>query len=327
MWTRTRRIFGWMLLVVIAMACSLACDRSHSDAATSAESAATVQSPAAPGSGSGAGVAVAQAEEVSAERYPGLMFALLEPAERVDFVRIASSELCPCDGAPASLDTCLQSIDASCEVALQVGALIMRRVKEQAGDVEILDEVQQYVENTRRVHTFDLEGVPTRGSETATVTVVEFADFQCPHCAQLSTVMSELHGRYGDRVRFYYKQFPLQSHPNAFAASVASLAAHRQGSFWPYESMVFSNQDRLGLATDPTPLLVQWAGELGLNTERFAADLASPELAAQVNADRAEGMTAGLQATPTVFINGVMLLEDYTLDGIAARIDAALAAP
>lgn len=321
MWSRSGRWLGTTMMVLLATVFTLACDRRSSNAAPSEERGGS----SASGEGSSPAV-VAQATEISADRYPGLMFALLEPAERATFVRLAEAELCPCNGAPSSLDSCLRSTESACELSLQVGALMMRRIKERAGDVEILDEVQQYIENTRRVHTFDLTSTPWRGAESATVTVVEFADFQCPHCALLSDVMDDLVARYGDRVRFYYKQFPLQSHPQAFAASVASLAAHRQGSFWDYESMIFHNQDRLSLATDPTPLLVQWAQELGLNSERFVADLASAELAAQVNADRAEGMAAGMQATPTVFVNGVMVLDEYTLEGLSAVIDAALSA-
>jgi protein-disulfide isomerase len=209
-------------------------------------------------------------------------------------------------------------------IALQAAALMMRGIQEGADDVEVLDGAQQHIRNARRVHTFDLAEVPWKGAENPTVVIVEFADFQCPACREVSTVLGSLLPEFESNLRIYYRQFPLPSHPNATPAAIASLAAHEQGQFWPYHDRIFSNQSRLNSTDDPTPLLLQWADELGLDRDRFVADLASPRLRQRVEADIAAGSGAGLMGTPTLYLNGVMVMDAYNRDALRARIQSAL---
>ena len=288
--------------------------------------AAPSDSPAAAsGAGPGDGSAVAQAA-VATDRYPalGIFFGLLTEPERARFGALAEAELCPCEGAVASLDACLQAEDV-CMLALSAADLMMRMIKESASDLEIADGLRQSLENARRVHTFNLEDTPYKGAENPVLTIVEFADFQCPHCRHVAGVMSQLMETFGDRVRVYYKHFPLGSHPQAMQAAIASRAAHRQGAFWAYHDTVFANQQQLGTVEDATAMLVGWAVELGLNEERFRADLADPALAAAVAAEREEGMQAGLQGTPTLYVNGVMLMENYEVESLTEYLNRRLA--
>lgn len=313
-----------MKMVLTLAALVVALPGCHGGGSASADSVPT-EPPAieatASGSGSGSGE-VAQAGAPAADRYPNLMFQLLEDAERARYVRLAEAELCPC-GAVESLDTCLRREDV-CELGLESGALMMRLVKQGAEDVEISDQVQQYVTNARRVWEFELSDTPWVGAENPEVVLVNFSDFECPHCREFAHVLDAIAERYGDRVRIYYKQYPLPSHRNAQAAAFAALAAHRQGQFMAFHDLVFQNQQALSAATDPIAFLVAMASQAGLNAERFVADANDAALRAQVDRDRTEGVTAGIMSTPTLFVNGVRMLEGYTVDELGSRLEAAL---
>jgi len=310
----------------IVVACALlvgisaGCDRTPSAGATPSPGGS--ENPGTPS----AVDQVAQADAPATDRYPALLFGLLEPDERARFVSLAEAELCPCDNSVQSLDACLSESEAPCTLALHVASLMMRMIKERAGDIEVLDAVQQAVSTARRVHTFDLTTTPWKGSDAPRITLVEFADFQCPACRTQSVVLNEIIETYGGRgVRLYFKQFPLSNRPNAQRASVAALAAHRQDHFWDYHDLIFTHQTRLSSASDPTELLVGWADELGLNRDRFIQDMNDPALELQVARDRQEGIDAGIQATPTLFINGVMVNDDYSAEALAERIETLLA--
>lgn len=271
------------------------------------------------------GTEVAVAEDgPSPTRYPGLLFELLDGTERGRFVGLAEAEFCPCDGPMTSLDACLQAEDV-CELGLQVGALMMRFVKEGAQDVEITDGIQQFVQNARRVWEFDLTNSPCIGAEEPTITLVNFSDFECPHCREFTHALDAVVEAHPDQVRVCYKQFPLASHPNAGAAAIAALAAHAQGSFIEYHDLVFEHQPALSAAEDPTALLVSLANQAGLNSERFVESANAESSRLQIEADRAEGIAAGLMSTPTCFVNGVKMMGGYTTEDLTARIDAALA--
>lgn len=308
------------LLWGASAACTTTSDASVPELAPSAEQG---EAPAAPSEASPVAQAAPGADEAEGPRYPALRFEMLPEEAQGRFIELASAELCPCEGAVASLDACLKQ-EQVCELGIQVAALMMQLTVTGMDAVEITDTVQSYLENMRRVHTFELGDTPYQGAEEPEVVVVEFSDFECPHCARLSAMWSGILEDLGDRVRVYHKQFPLASHPNAAAAAVAALAAHRQGHFVAFHDMVFENQMLLQGTSDPTPLFMQWAEACGLNLERFEADMNDPAVAAQVARDRAEGMAANIQSTPTLFLDGVLMLDAFSEDAIRAKIEAAL---
>lgn len=270
--------------------------------------------------------AVAQADDApAADRYPQLLFGLLTPEERTRFVGLAEGELCPCEeGSVVSLDACLQDPEQTCEIALQSAAIMMQGIKEGADDVELLNAIQLYQENMRRVHEFDLEGVPYKGAEDPDIVIVEYADFECPACRMVSGVLDGLMGEYGDRVRVYYRHFPLPTHHNAAVAARAATAAHNQDRFWDMHDRIFAGQAELQQAQDANALLATWAQELGLNMTRWAADLESDAVAARVEADRTSGIEASISATPTLYMDGRMLMGGYDAVTLAATIQARL---
>ena len=159
---------------------------------------------------------------------------------------------------------------------------------------------------------------PSRGDAKAPITVVEFTDFQCPACAAMHPIL-EKYEKLGNKVRFVVRDFPLPIHANARKAAEAANAAHQQGKFFEYAGLLFQRQDALDSAS-----LKKYATELGLDRVRFDAALDKGTYADEVQRDLIDGETYGVDSTPTIFVNGVVL---GTLSSEALReaIDRALA--
>ncbi len=140
---------------------------------------------------------------------------------------------------------------------------------------------------------------PSLGPDDAPVTIVQFADFQCGYCGRAVPLQKRILAELGGQVRWVNKQFPLDSHPRAREAARAALAAHAQGRFWEYHDRLFAGRTQLA-----TEELVAFARELGLDAARFRQELGSEALGRLVDEDLEVGRKAGVQGTPTFFING-----------------------
>lgn len=140
---------------------------------------------------------------------------------------------------------------------------------------------------------------PAKGAAAPLVTIVEYSDFECPICGGFATILDEVVHSYPDDVRIVFQQFPLSMHPGAEPAARASIAAQAQGRFWAMHDRLFAARH-----VADSDALVELAGDLGLDTTRFAADLAAPATAARVEAEQANGRKLGVRSTPNFFING-----------------------
>ena len=170
------------------------------------------------------------------------------------------------------------------------------------------------------VFSIATENRPSKGKQGAPVTIVEFTDFQCPSCARTQPVLEQLLTEYGDKVRLVVRDFPLDRHQNAFVAAQAAEAASQQGKFWEYTDVLFKNQTAL----EPDKLK-DYATQLGLDRTKFDGELDSGKFADTVRKDMKDGDKLGVDATPTIFINGRKIEGDKTHDSLKAAIDEALA--
>ena len=165
-----------------------------------------------------------------------------------------------------------------------------------------------------------IAGGATRGDTNAAVTVIEFTDFQCSACGAMYPVVEDVLKSYGNRVRFVIRNFPLTTvHANAFHAAQAAEAAKAQGKFWEYIDFMFKNQTALD-----TDSLKKYATQVGLDRTRFDAELEAGKYDSVIRRDIQDGETYGVEATPTLFINGAILTE-YSADGLRRAIEKAFA--
>jgi protein-disulfide isomerase len=162
---------------------------------------------------------------------------------------------------------------------------------------------------------------PAQGPEDAPVTIIEFSDFQCPYCARFQEeTLPQILSNYGDQVRFVYRDFPLTSlHANALNAAEASECADDQGKYWEYHDLLFQNQAALDVES-----LKSYAASLGLDTAAFDDCLASGKYAQEVAKDLQDGTNAGVQGTPSFFINGTPIQGAQPFAAFQAAIEAAL---
>lgn len=145
----------------------------------------------------------------------------------------------------------------------------------------------------------DLGDSPSRGPSDAPITLVEFCDFQCPYCQRVQSTLEQFYSQYSGRVRHVYKNMPLSFHPLAEPAARAALAAGKQGKFWEYKKMIFDNQRNLSQEA-----FVTFAQQLGLDVEKFKADMDSAEIRTAVQNDLKQAVKLGVQSTPTLIVNG-----------------------
>lgn len=162
---------------------------------------------------------------------------------------------------------------------------------------------------------------PVRGSPDAAVTITEYADFQCPFCARARSSIDQVLREYPGRVKLIFKSFPLDFHADSRLAHQAALAADKQGRFWEMHDLIFSRQR--AIKRDD---LFAMAKSLGLDMDRFAADLESDQVRAQIEAELTEGKQRGVQGTPTFFVDGDEVVGAASVAQFEARIDPVLRA-
>jgi protein-disulfide isomerase len=162
---------------------------------------------------------------------------------------------------------------------------------------------------------------PAFGPVDAKVTVVLFSDFECPYCAKAAEVASHLKKHFSDRIRFVFRQFPLDFHKRARAAAEASLIAHAAGKFWEFHDQMFENQDHLEPAS-----LEGYARLVGMDPARFRDSLSRHEFDAKIKLDLELGERAHVRGTPSLFINGKRAANPTSVEEVVAQIEAELAA-
>lgn len=172
------------------------------------------------------------------------------------------------------------------------------------------------------VAIIDTEGFPSKGGKFAPVEIVEFADYQCPHCKTGSEVVKKLAERYGEKVRVIYMDYPINRSGISRKVAEGGVCADQQGKFWAYHENAFKQQASL---SEDSPLAL--AKELELDTQRFSDCLADDKTREKVGRSKSEARRLGLSSTPSFFINGVKVTAHDNLEReLADAIDQALKA-
>lgn len=154
-----------------------------------------------------------------------------------------------------------------------------------------------------------------QGSATATVTIVEFVDFECPACRAFYPEFQKVQKQLGSRLRYAYRMFPLPIHEHSFDAALAAECAKKQGMFYPYASLLMEEE---GLDRNA---LVRRAAELRLNMDEYMACLNGTEGKDAVRKDLEDGGTLGVNSTPTIFVNDTMIQGLPTADQLMQVIN------
>ena len=158
-----------------------------------------------------------------------------------------------------------------------------------------------------------------QGSETAKVTLLEYGDYECPHCGRAYPIVKKVQKHFAQRLRFVFRNFPLnEAHPHAESAAETAEFAGAKGKFWEMHDGLFESQERLGGA-----LYSELAEELDLPPTELIKALENREFAARVKNDFSGGVRSGVNGTPTFFINGKRHDDSFDYETLVAAIEAA----
>ena len=165
-----------------------------------------------------------------------------------------------------------------------------------------------------------------RGNANAPVTLEEFADFECPSCGAYYPELKKIESEFGDRLRVVFRERPLvPPHQHALMAAQAAEAAGLQNRFWEMHDKLYENQKTWSEANDLVPIFVDYAKQIGLDTDRFMKDLNGEEVAKRIFQDGKRAHALNVAGTPTFFVNGKEAKdEQWKPEGLRAMINQAL---
>ena len=224
----------------------------------------------------------------------------LTDAERELWVDLINDQLSPC-GEPISVAKCV-SEQGKCGACVTAARYLVRLVMEGYDRETIAAHYSGRF--TKPAQTIATDGAPSRGAPMAKVTIVEFSDFECPHCGMAHPEVQRVLREFDGRVRLVYKHFPLSGHMHALPAARAAEAARLQGKFWEMHDTLFEHQRDLS-----DEQIKKFAADLGLDMPRFEADMASEATQKAIEAAKAEGVKLGVASTPSFFIGGRQMQE------------------
>jgi len=252
---------------------------------------------------------------------PGVDFSGLSKSQRDAVLAVLRTEPCAC-GCAMKVAEC-RVHDPACGVSRRLAAFAVRDAASGKSEAAIRADLDRYAKQPppllEPAVKLSIDGAPFKGPANAKVTIVEFSDFQCPYCAKAAVEAAELVQKFPRDVKLVFKQFPLEDHSQAALAAEASLAAHAQGKFWPLHDKLYDNFRQINYAR-----ILAWAGETGLDMKRFRAELDSHKYAARVHAEEQEGEVAGVEGTPTFFIDGKKFNGVFEVGAIAPIVEEEL---
>jgi protein-disulfide isomerase len=241
--------------------------------------------------------ATAQATEVKDVALPGIDISAMTPRERHEYSSLVSDLLAPCPNVPVSIAQCVQE-KRPCAPCTLAAKWIARAVRDGASESQISTAFKERFDPSG-VKVLPVAGSPSKGPEDAKVTIVEFADFECPHCRLAVPMVDQVMAAHPDKVRLVYKFVELSMHVHAEPASRAAWAAGQQGKFWEMEHLLFERQEHLEQED-----LERYARILKLDIPKWKADMDSPAAKQRLDDDRRLEDDLKLKGTPTIYVNG-----------------------
>jgi protein-disulfide isomerase len=196
--------------------------------------------------------------------------------------------------------------------------MMLKQYKTVLDDLKRQEDANKPLTEEKRA-SIEAAGAPTFGPQDAKVVVVEFSDFQCPFCSRAAKVVKQVKEKYGDKVRFVFRQYPLSFHKNAHLAAQAALAANAQAKFWEFHDLMFENQQAL-----EQPALEKYAAQVKLDMKAFKAALNSDVIKKAVDADTELGNQVGVRGTPSMFVNGARVRNAADFEELSKQIDKML---
>jgi predicted DsbA family dithiol-disulfide isomerase len=239
---------------------------------------------------------------------PGVDLSPLGDFERKIFFRVVNKEPSACGKAHSLLFSVKN--DPGCRKSFYAVKYVVRLVTSGYTDSEISERLQKRFRGGPR-RNIDVADAPMKGSPSARITLIEFADYECPHCKRVQPVMRQALDEFKNDVRLYFKHYPLGGHTNARIAAEAAAAAQKQGKFWQYNDGLWAHAESLSPA-----VLEQIAKDSGLDVEKWRKDLESEDVRQHVAKDHADGEAVGIQATPTIYLNGREYTDARDIDSL-----------
>jgi len=235
----------------------------------------------------------------------------LTPVQKKAVLKLLREQDCSCRCGMKAAECILK--DPNCSYSRALAKIAIQGVK----DGKSLIEISKLMDASPKAHRpklledpvkIPVAGAPVRGPEDARITLVEFSDFECPFCSAAVKQVDMIMAAYPKDIKLIYKQYPLSMHPHAEMAAEASLAAREQGKFWEMYELLFKNYRRLSSSS-----ILAMAKQLGLDMDKFKADLDSGKYKAVIAKDMADGDAAGVYGTPAFYINGKQYNGELTL--------------
>lgn len=243
-------------------------------------------------------------------------------------LRVMNGHPCNC-GCSKSVALCRRDMPNSCRRSLIFARTVVDAIREGKDEPSVARALEAksatFVEakmpdDSGMVYNIDVTNSPVRGPKTATVRLVEFSDFQCPYCAELQKTLDQVLKAFPKDVQLVFKQYPLNIHPYARQAAAAALFANSQGKFWEVHDRMFQNFTSINDQN-----LRKWLGEAGLNAGDFDRALQTGKFEPVIQKDSADGASAKVLGTPTIFVNG-RRVHDRSFEGFKKMIQEELAA-
>lgn len=255
---------------------------------------------------------------------PGVDFSKLTAAQKATALKLLRQQDCPC-GCGMKVAQC-RIVDPNCAYSNGLAAAITDAIREGKSESDALAAAKasrwasvQPAKVLDDPVSIPTAGAPYLGPANAPLTLIEFSDFQCPYCVAAIPEIKAILKAYPTQVKLVYKQFPLEIHSQAALAAAAAVAAHKQGKFWAMHDAMYANHDNLSREN-----ILALAKQNGLDMKRFEADLDSTEVHETVIRDEQDGNRAGVEGTPTIFLNGQRYNGPIALASLRPLLEAEL---